>query len=87
MYGREEIGGERRAKGANHVVPCHPLAVAGAWPTREQRVLQAVGLTASPTAAHVAHGLGCPLACSPGSLARILGVRTPISNPFPDYEP
>ena len=36
---REEIGGERRAKGANQVWPRHPLAVGGAWPTREQRLL------------------------------------------------
>ena len=47
---REEIGGERRRKPANHVVPHHPLAVGGAWPTREQRLLQAVGPTASTTA-------------------------------------
>ena len=45
---REEIGGERERISANHVVPCHPLAVGGAWPTREQRLLQAVGPTASP---------------------------------------
>ena len=36
---REEIGGEREAKRANHMVPHHPLAVGGAWPTQEQRVL------------------------------------------------
>ena len=47
---REEIGGERRAKAANQVRPHHPLAVGGAWPTREQRLLQGVGPTASPTA-------------------------------------
>ena len=43
---REEIGGERRRFSTNHVVPHHPQAVGGAWPTREQRVLQAVGPTA-----------------------------------------
>ena len=47
---REEIGGERRAKAANQVRPRHPLAVGGTWPTREQRLLLAVGPTASPTA-------------------------------------
>ena len=47
---REEIGGERRAKAANQARPRHPLAMGGAWPTREQRLLQAVGPTASPTA-------------------------------------
>ena len=47
---REEIGGEREGFSANQVVPHHPLAVGGAWPTREQRVLQAVGPTASSTA-------------------------------------
>ena len=47
---REEIGGERRAKAANQVRPRHPLAMGGAWPAREQRLLQAVGPTASPTA-------------------------------------
>ena len=47
---REEIGGERESISANQVVPHHPLAVGGAWPTREQRVLQAVGPTASSTA-------------------------------------
>ena len=61
---REEIGGEREAKGANHVVPCHPLAVGGAWPTREQRVLQAVGPTASSTAS--------PSGPRPGLSSRVL---------------
>ena len=71
---REEIGGERGRFSANHVVPRHPLAMGGAWPTREQRVLQAVGMRPCQRPAHVAHGLGYPLARSLGSLAHILGV-------------
>ncbi|KAK0604708.1 hypothetical protein LWI29_018564 [Acer saccharum] len=47
---REEIGGERKVFLTNHVVPRHPQAVGGAWPTREQKGLQAVGPTASTTA-------------------------------------
>ena len=33
------------------------------------------------------HGLGCPLARSLGSSARILGIQTLILNLFLDYEP
>ena len=49
----EREGRNRRrekAKPTNGVRPRHPLAVGGACPTREQRLLQAVGPTASPTA-------------------------------------
>ena len=41
---------ERERISAYHMVPNQPLAVGGAWPTWEQRVLQAVGPTASSTA-------------------------------------
>ena len=47
---REEIGGEREGFSANQVVPRHPLAVGGAWPTQRQKPLQAMEPTASPTA-------------------------------------
>ena len=80
MYGREEIGGERRAKGANHVVPHHPLAMGGSWPTREQRVLQAMGLTASSTAS--------PCGPRPGlssrALPRFFGLY--LGRPNSDFE-
>ena len=55
---REEIGGERREFSTNHVVPRHPQAVGGAWPTREQKGLQAVGPTASTTASPCGPRLG-----------------------------
>ena len=45
----EREGRNRRERGripANQVVPRHPLSVGGAWPTREQRLLQASGPTA-----------------------------------------
>ena len=69
---REEIGGERRAKPTNGVRPRHPLAMGGAWSTRGQRALKAVG----PTATHTASPSGLT-ACA--VLSRAPSVLQPVS--------
>ena len=84
---REEIGGERESISANQVVPHHPLAMGARGPHGSRECSRPWGPQPHQQPAYVAHGLGCPLARSLGSSARILGVRTSILNLFPDYKP
>ena len=80
MEERERFFGPIRG---GHVT--HP--VGGAWATWDQRGPLAVGPTAPTRLGPRDLWPRSPLTCSLTFFSRILDIRTPISNPFLDYEP
>ena len=79
----EEREGKNEPIKHGHIT--QPVRVA--WATRGLRAPLAMGPTAHPRLGpHVASWPPSPLACFLTFFSRILGIQTPILNPFLDYK-
>ena len=77
---------EREFLGQSEVATS-PIPVGGVWATWDQRGPLAVGPTAPTRLGQCGLWPRSPLKRSLTFFSRILGIQTPISNPFLDYKP